>query len=43
LKLVMDEDLRKRMGQEGRAWVESKYDWEQNLGQMTEHYEAAIQ
>lgn len=43
LKLVMDGELRKQMGQNGRAWVESKYDWEKNLGQMIEHYEEALQ
>ena len=34
LKLYRDEDLRSKMGEEGRRLVEENYDWEKIVGQM---------
>ena len=41
-KLVKDEDLRKRMGKQGRARVERLYNWENNLSSMIKIYDEII-
>jgi glycosyltransferase involved in cell wall biosynthesis len=40
--LVIDEELRKCMGKEGRAKVLRQYDWDKNVKQMMSVYEEHI-
>lgn len=41
-KLVLDEDLRRRMGEAGRQRVISLYEWKNNVRQMIDLYEDVI-
>jgi len=41
-RLVTDGDLRRRLGQAGRALVAEHYSWEENTAQMEALYEAAL-
>jgi len=41
-RLVADGDLRRRLGQAGRAFVAEHYSWEENTAQMEALYEAAL-
>ena len=41
-RLVADSDLRRRLGQAGRAFVAEHYSWEENTAQMEALYEAAL-
>jgi glycosyltransferase involved in cell wall biosynthesis len=41
-RLASDGDLRRRLGQAGRAFVAEHYSWEENTAQMEALYEAAL-
>jgi glycosyltransferase involved in cell wall biosynthesis len=41
-RLATDGDLRRRLGQAGRAFVAEHYSWEENTAQMEALYEAAL-
>jgi glycosyltransferase involved in cell wall biosynthesis len=41
-RLAFDADLRRRLGQAGRAFVAEHYSWEENTAQMEALYEAAL-
>jgi glycosyltransferase involved in cell wall biosynthesis len=41
-KLIIDEELRKRMGEEGRKNVLEKYDWEKSISKMMNLYNKVI-
>jgi glycosyltransferase involved in cell wall biosynthesis len=41
-RLAVDGDLRRRLGQAGRAFVAEHYSWEDNTAQMEALYEAAV-
>jgi glycosyltransferase involved in cell wall biosynthesis len=41
-RLATDGDLRRRLGQAGRAFVAEHYSWEENTSQMEALYEAAL-
>jgi len=41
-KLVLDEELRKRMGKAGRTRVKELYDWNENVKQMIRIYQEAL-
>ena len=41
-RLVIDEELRKRMGENGRKMVKERYDWTNNLQQMISIYRQLI-
>jgi len=41
--LVINENLRKKMGDAGRRFVEEKYDWQKNVSDMEEIYKMVIQ
>jgi len=41
-RLVSDGDLRRRLGQAGRAFVAEHYSWEENTAQMEALYKAAL-
>jgi glycosyltransferase involved in cell wall biosynthesis len=41
-RLASDSDLRRRLGQAGRAFVAEHYSWEDNTAQMEAIYEAAL-
>jgi glycosyltransferase involved in cell wall biosynthesis len=41
-RLATDADLRRRLGQAGRAFVAEQYSWEENTAQMEALYRAAL-
>ena len=41
-RLVLDSDLRQRMGRAGRRWVEQRYDFERSLDLMLDLYRSVI-
>jgi len=41
-QLVLDKDLRERLGMQGRQWVQEQYAWQQNVQQMLEAYHRII-
>jgi L-malate glycosyltransferase len=42
-RLIVDEELRKKMGRNGRKKVENQYNWHNNVNKMIEIYNKAIQ
>ena len=41
-KLIVDKELRHRMGRDGREYVLANYDWKKNVDQMIEFYRSQI-
>jgi L-malate glycosyltransferase len=41
-KLILDQDLRERLGKNGREYVKEKFDWSNNLDKMINYYNTII-